>query len=223
MGAIVFDLDGTLVDSAPDIAAAANRMLADFGHMALPLGQLTGFVGHGVPALVQRVIEACDLDPGLHPEMTERMLAHYGAHPAERTLIYPGVPEALGALHAAGHRLGVCTNKVRGLSLRILEAMGLSEWFDVVIGGDSLPVRKPDPAPLTAAFAGLNAAPLLYVGDSEVDAQTAANARLDFALFTEGYRQMPIAALRHKFAFDRFEQLPPFVAQLEQGGMAAPG
>jgi phosphoglycolate phosphatase len=223
MGAIVFDLDGTLVDSAPDIAAAANRMLADFGHKALPLAQLTGFVGHGVPALVRQVIEACDLDPVLHPEMTDRMLAHYAAHPAEQTRIYPGVLEALATLHAAGHRLGVCTNKVHGLSVRILEAMGLSDWFDVVIGGDSLPVRKPDPAPLTAAFAGLNAAPLLYVGDSEVDAQTAVNARLDFALFTEGYRQAPVSALRHSFAFDRFADLPPFVARLAQDSLAAPG
>jgi phosphoglycolate phosphatase len=222
MPAIVFDLDGTLVDSAPDIAAAANRTLADFGQNALPLAQLTGFVGHGVPALVRRVIDACDLDPALHPEMTDRMLAHYAAHPADMTRPYPGVPEALAALRAAGHTLGICTNKAHGLSVQILDALALSEWFDVVIGGDSLLVKKPDPSPLTTAFAGLTGAPLLYVGDSEVDAQTAVNAGLDFALFTEGYRQTPVAALRHRFAFDHFEKLPPFVLRLEHGTFAAP-
>lgn len=212
MGSIVFDLDGTLVDSAPYIMAAANRMLAAFGHPALPPAQLTTFVGHGIPHFVQRIIDACGFDPARHGDMTARMLTDYSAHAADLTRPYPGVVAALGALRDMGHILGVCTNKNHGLSVQILDALDLSGFFDVVIGGDTLAVKKPDPAPLSAAYAALSAQPLLYVGDSEVDAQTAQNAGLDFALFTLGYRQTPVADLPHRMAFDHFDALPRFVA-----------
>ncbi len=212
MGAIVFDLDGTLVDSAPDIAAAANRMLAAFGHPALPQAQLTSFVGHGIPHLVHRIIDACAFDPAMHGDMNARMLVEYEANPADLTRPYPGVVTALEALRDWGHVLGVCTNKNHGLSVQILDALNLSGFFDVVIGGDSLAVKKPDPAPLHAAYAALSAPPLLYVGDSEVDAQTAQNAGLDFALFTLGYRQTPVEDLPHRMAFDHYDALATFVA-----------
>ena len=213
-GAIVFDLDGTLVDSAPDIAAAANRMLAGVGHAPLSLAQMTSFIGHGIPNLVRRVIEACGLDPADHSALNAQLLADYGAQPATLTRPYPGVVAALEALRAAGHPLGVCTNKDLGLTRQILDALDLARFFDVVIGGDTLAVKKPDPAPLHAAFAALPAAPLVYVGDSEVDAQTAARAEVSFALFTLGYRQTPVADLPHAFAFDDFARLAPFVAGL---------
>lgn len=210
-GAVVFDLDGTLVDSAPDIAAAANRMLAEMDQAPLPLPVLTGFIGHGIPNLVRRVQEACEIDPACLPAMTARMLAQYEASPAALTRPYPGVPQTLRALAEAGHPLAVCTNKLRGLSERILEALDLGQYFQAVIGGDSLPQKKPDPAPLHAAFAALAAPPLLYVGDSEVDAQTARAAGRAFALFTGGYRQTPVAELPHLLAFERFEALRGFV------------
>lgn len=214
MGAIVFDLDGTLVDSAPDIAEAANRMLATYGHVPLPLEQLTSFIGHGIPHLVHRVIDARGLDTALHPAMNATLLAEYGARPVVLTRPYPGVPEALTTLAQAGHSLGVCTNKDHGLTEQILDALDLRRYFGVVIGGDSLPVRKPDPAPLHASFAKLDGTPLLYVGDSEVDTQTALNAGLDFALFTRGYRKAPVAELTHRLAFSDYAALPPFVAAL---------
>ncbi|MFO1132843.1 MAG: phosphoglycolate phosphatase [Hyphomicrobiales bacterium] len=212
MAAIVFDLDGTLVDSAPDIADAANLALAEFGLAPLPLAQLTSFIGHGIPSLVGQVIAVCEIDPARTPEMNASVLAHYSRQPARLTRPYAGVSETLAALQGAGHTLGVCTNKFRDLSTQILDALDLSPYFDVVIGGDSLPVKKPDPAPLLAAFAALPGTPLCYVGDSEVDAQTADAARLDFALFTQGYRKAPIHALRHSFAFDRFDELLAYVA-----------
>jgi len=214
-GAIVFDLDGTLVDSAPDIAAAANRMLADFGHPALPVPLLTSFIGHGIPNLVRQVIAAQDLDPALQPEWNARMLAHYSDRPAGLTRPYPGVVAALEALAGAGHPLGVCTNKFHGLSMQLLDALDLARFFDVVIGGDSLAVRKPDPAPLHAAFAELRTTPLLYVGDSEVDAETAQAGGYRFALFTQGYRKTPIAALPHHAAFDTFDALLAIVVDCQ--------
>jgi phosphoglycolate phosphatase len=139
--------------------------------------------------------------------MNASVLAHYSSRPADLTRPYDGVRETLAALHGTGHALGVCTNKFRSLSTQILDALDLSRYFDVVIGGDSLAVKKPDPAPLLAAFAALPGAPLFYVGDSEVDAQTAAAAGLDFALYTQGYRKTPVHELRHSFAFDRFDAL----------------
>lgn len=213
-GAIVFDLDGTLVDSAPDIAAAANRMLADFDHPPLPVPLLTSFIGHGIPNLVRRVIDTCEFDPAQHAAMNARMLAHYTSNPAELTRPYPGVVAALSSLADAGHGMGVCTNKYHGLSMQILEALDLAKYFDIIIGGDSLPQIKPDPAPLHAAFAGLPGPGVLYVGDSEVDAATARAAGMDFALYTQGYRKVPVADLPHRFAFSHFSELPGLLLEI---------
>lgn len=215
--AIVFDLDGTLVDSAPDIAAAANRLLEEMTLAPLPVPLLTSFIGHGIPDLVHRVMAARGLPRERHKALNARMIALYSERPAELSRPYPGVPEMLARLAGKGHRLGVCTNKYRGLSLAILEALDLARHFDVVIGGDSLAVKKPDPAPLHAAFERLGATGL-YVGDSEVDAETAAAAGCDFALFTEGYRKAGIETLPHAFAFDDHGALPDLLARRARSG-----
>jgi len=207
-GAIVFDLDGTLVDTAPGIAASANRMLADFGFDPMPMPLLTTFIGHGIPNFVRQMIGHLGLDPDRHAEMNARMIARYSENPADLSHPYPGVVAALEALAGAGHPLGVCTNKNHGLSVQILDALDLSRFFSVVIGGDSLPVKKPDPAPLRAAYDALPGPAMLYVGDSEVDAETARVMGLPFGLFTEGYRKAPVADLPHTFAFDDFALLP---------------
>lgn len=216
-GAIVFDLDGTLVDSVPDLAAAANAMLAEAGYSTLDLPTITSFVGHGIPNLVRRIITELRIPPAREAELQASMLAHYLAHPADRTRPYPHVPETLQALRKQGFALGICTNKMREPAMAILHALDLALFFDVVIGGDSLPQRKPDPAPLHAAFAALSAPALLYVGDSEVDAETAVAAKLPFALFTRGYRKTPVEDLSHEFAFDDYTSLPGYTAHLQAG------
>ncbi|NNU80842.1 phosphoglycolate phosphatase [Halovulum dunhuangense] len=216
MSAIVFDLDGTLIDSAPDIRAAANAMLSELGAEDLDLPMLRSFIGNGTLKLVERALTARALptDEGFLHDAHHRFTAHYNASPAALTVLYPGVEAALAALLDAGHVLGICTNKPEAPARAILKHFGMADLFPVVVGGDSLPVRKPDPAPLRTAYAALGAAPMLYVGDSEVDADTAAAAGLPFALFTEGYRKSPVAALRHDFAFDHFDALPAHVAAL---------
>lgn len=211
-GAIVFDLDGTLVDSAPDLHAAANRMLADAGANPLSLNEVKSFIGNGIPQLVRLAMQARGIPAAREDDMKAAMLAHYTAHPADLTRPYPGVIDALSALRGAGIPLGICTNKFRAPAIQILEALGLIDFFDVVIGGDSFDVKKPDPAPLFAAFRPLDA-PLVYVGDSEVDAETAKRADIPFALFTEGYRKAPVDQLPHHFAFDSFGN---FVASLRR-------
>lgn len=211
--AIVFDLDGTLVDSAPDLHLALNRVLEEEGVAPVTLAETAGFIGHGIPHLVGLARAARGLPPAREAAMTAAMFRHYLAAPAGLTRPYPGVPEALAALTAAGFRLGLCTNKALAPTEEILRGLDLRRHFAVVIGGDSLPERKPDPAPLRAAFAPLGR-PVLYVGDSEVDAATAAAAGIPFGLFTRGYRKTPAADLPHRFGFDDFGALPGLVAGL---------
>lgn len=205
--AIVFDLDGTLIDSAPDIHAAANRMLADFDHAPLTLERVTSFIGNGIPNLVRLVMEDSDIPASQEQAMQARMLAHYTAHPADLTQPYPGVIDCLQGLRHKGYRLGVCTNKLHAPTIQILDALHLTGYFEVVIGGDSLPVKKPDPAPLHAAYEALGGNGFFYVGDSEVDAETADRAKIPFALFTKGYRKTPAEDLVSTTMFDDFSQL----------------
>lgn len=211
MSTIVFDLDGTLVDSAPDLHAAANRMLAEQGHAPLSLAQVQSFIGHGIPNLVAKVMQARAIPETRSEAMTASMLRHYTAHPADLTRPYPHVPETLARLAEAGLTLGVCTNKNAAPARQILDALNLSRFFAVVIGGDDAPRRKPDPMPLQMAFDALDAPPLLFIGDSEVDAETARRAALPFGLYTKGYRKTAVDALPHAFAFDDWAGLPDLI------------
>ena len=205
---VVFDLDGTLVDSAPDIRRVANSVLAEEGRAPVTLEETRGFIGSGAPVLVRRMAAARDLPqegPG-YDALLARFLARYeGA--VEQTRLYPGVADALARLQAMGLRLGLCTNKPQGPTSGVLAHFGLTRVFGAVVGGDTLPVRKPDPAPLLHVVEALGGGPTLYVGDSEVDAQAAAAALIPFALYTEGYRKGPVAGIPHAFAFDHWDLL----------------
>lgn len=206
--AVVFDLDGTLIDSAPDIAAAAAIMLREIGRPALDLSRIVSFIGNGVPKLVERCLDATGgRDEAGFRDALARFRRAYDADPATLTRPYPFVPETLAALAEAGFALGVCTNKPEAPSRAILAALGLDRRFAAVIGGDTLPVTKPDPAPLREAVARLGGGPALYVGDSETDEATAQAAGLPFLFFTGGYRKKPAEAFEAEFAFDRFEAL----------------
>lgn len=205
----VFDLDGTLIDSAPDILAAGNAVLASEGLAPITAAQSRSFIGNGARVYVQRLEHAAagGNDPARTARMQALFLREYEvAHALTRP--YPGVEPALQALRQAGWRLGLCTNKPLGPARAVLAHFGWSDLFETVIGGDSLPVIKPDPAPLHAALAVLGAGPAVFVGDSEVDAATASAAAIPFALFTEGYRRSPPEAIAHSRAFDDFAVLP---------------
>ncbi len=212
MSIVVFDLDGTLIDSAPDIRAAANRMLAEQGIGPLDLPTITSFIGNGLPKLVERVMDRVGLDPVLHKELTSVTLAHYNAATTELTRPYPGVVAALEALQSQGCRLALCTNKPEEPARAILHDLGLERFFNGVVGGDTLDVKKPDPEPLLHIIRGLGGAQAVYVGDSEVDAETAVRAGIRFALFSGGYRKSPVDAIPHQHRFDDFDALPGIVA-----------
>lgn len=218
MQAIIFDLDGTLIDSAPDIRAAVNTMLESLGEPPMPLPEVTSYIGNGLPHLVRLVMQARQIDPALHETLTKRTLAAYHTEETALTVLYPGVRETLEALKSAGLRLGLCTNKPFAPTESILETFGLTALFDTVVGGDTLPQRKPDPAPLRHVITALKAREVLYVGDSEVDAATAQNAGAPFALFTEGYRKTPASELGASLVFSEFADFWPAA----QSHLAAP-
>lgn len=205
-GAIVFDLDGTLVDSAPDLCAALNKVLAEEGAAEVSLSQTRGLIGHGIPSLVQKAAELRGLDVSRLGPMTRSMLQHYLRAPCELTRPYPGVEACLTDLKTAGYSLGLCTNKAETPTLMILDQLNLRLFFTSIIGGDSIPERKPDPAPLAAAFRSLGT-PLLYVGDSEVDEATAQACGVPFALHAHGYRKQPVEAFSAVLTFDDFRNL----------------
>lgn len=210
---LIFDLDGTLIDSVPDIHAASNAVLAEHGFAPLTLLQVRGFIGQGVPHLVHCLLEASEADPQgpLHARMVADFTARY-EEAVGLTALYPGVREVLGALKARGHALGLCTNKPMAPTMAVLHHFGLAELFDGIIAGDSLPVRKPHPQPLLKLLWMLGDGRALYIGDSETDAATAQAAGLPFLLFTEGYRKAPVADLPHAIAFSDFAMLEGIVA-----------
>jgi len=215
---IAFDLDGTLVDSAPDILIAANRFLDEQGCEPLPAATLKSFIGNGIKKLAERVARARDLDPQDDARHAARVLELYEAAPTATSKLYPNVMETLTHLSDLGHRLAVCTNKPEATTHVMLQAFGIAHFFDTVIGGDTLPVNKPDPAPLLAALADADHHLRLMVGDSEVDAQTAVNAGVPFFLFTEGYHRGDLAAIPCKAQFSDFAELPMMLLDQRKAG-----
>jgi phosphoglycolate phosphatase len=213
---VVFDLDGTLIDSAPDIRLAVNLLMAEMGLPDFPLPEIVSFIGDGLPVLTRRVMAARSLPEAEFQAVYPRLARHYDAANGQLTRPYPGVAESLASLAAAGSRLALCTNKPMGPTLDILRHCGLGEMFSHVVGGDSLPSRKPDPEGLHACFAHLGG-PGVYVGDSEVDAETARRAGAPFFLFSGGYRKTPVASIAHRRVFDGFGELPGLVAAFAAG------
>ena len=206
---LVFDLDGTLVDSAPDLHYCTNILLGELGKPELDLKTVTGFIGHGVGPLVKQVLVQtghAHIDRDLQT-MTDRFIEIYAANPARFCKPFAGVLETLETLQSLGHNMAICTNKSFQLARLVVDAVGLDRFCPVLIGGDSLPERKPDPAPLYECMHRLDAETCIYFGDSETDAKTAKNAQMPFLLHTKGYRKTPAHALYHTASFDDWSQV----------------
>lgn len=211
---VVFDLDGTLIDSLPEIAGAANRLLAEEGRAPLPVAQIGSFVGRGEAVLLERLMRAAGLDLARFDALRPRFTEIY-VEASRGTRLFPGVAGMLADFRARGVPLGLCTNKPSAPLRAVLDTLSLTETFGVVVAGDSLPERKPHPAPLRYALDRLGAETGLYVGDSEVDAETAERAGVPFALYTEGIRTLPVDDIPHDVAFSDFGALAAIHASFE--------
>lgn len=192
--ALVFDLDGTLIDSRKDITTAINQLRAELGLPPLTLDQVVAMVGEGAKVLIRRALADWDADLGPErlKEVLDRYLVLYREVCVDTTRPYPGIEEMLEEL-AADYRMAVLSNKGEKLSVFILEELDLAFHFKAVLGGDSLPTRKPNPAGLRALADRFNVPveSLMLVGDSRVDAETARNAGCAFALVEWGFPRTP--------------------------------
>lgn len=211
-----FDLDGTLLDTAGDIAAAVNHALAAEGRVALPVETVATMIGGGVRHMLSRALTAT----GGHDQATldrvqARQLAYYADHLAVATQPFAGVRETLDELRRQGVRLAVVTNKVERLSIALLAQVGLLEHFACVIGGDTLPGRgKPAPDPIEAMIARLGGGQAAFVGDSRFDVEAAHAAGIPVIACRFGYRDEPVEAIGADAIIDRFDQLLPTLARL---------
>lgn len=192
--AVMIDLDGTLLDTIPDLAAAANMMLEELNRPTLGATLIRTFVGKGIPKLVERALAGA-IDGAADPELFERALPIYERCYAglngKHTTIYPGVMEGLEQLRAQGFALACVTNKSERFTLPLLDHMKLSAYFSEVVAGDTLPKKKPDPLPLLHACAKFGIAPreMLMIGDSLNDAQAARAAGCPVFCVTYGYNE----------------------------------
>lgn len=188
--AIIFDLDGTLIHSAPDLHAAANVMLAEMGRDTLDLPTIISFIGNGVDVLVERCLTATGgSDAEARQAAFDRFLEIYAADMTTLTQPYPGVFAALESFRNASIPLGICTNKPAEPAKQICDLFNLSQYFKVIHGVVSGEAKKPDPQPLLRCcdLLGVSPSEVLYVGDSTIDYATARNAGIRFRLFSEGY------------------------------------
>lgn len=210
---IVFDLDGTLIDSVHDLRGIANTILDKEGLAQISLEDARAFIGNGVEVFVTKLRKARGVGDQHHSRLRDAFLQRYNTA-VHLTQIFPGVETALESLIADGHGLGICTNKPLAPTMSVLQHLRLDGYFQAVIGGDSLSVHKPDPAPLRAAFDALPPGPEIYVGDSEVDAETAQRAKVPFLLFTKGYAKHSVGEMPHTACFSDFAQLEARMAKL---------
>jgi phosphoglycolate phosphatase len=215
---IAFDLDGTLVDSAPDLIGALNRMLVEEGLAPFPTSAARRLLGGGARKLVERGFAEAGrpFAQGAPEALVDHFISLYAARIADESRAYPGVAETLDALRAEGAELIVCTNKRTDLSKALLEAVGLIDRFTEIVGSDRVSARKPDPAHVAEAIALAGGAlgRALMVGDSDNDVRSARGAGVPVAVVSFGYTETPARDLGADAVIDRFHELPQVARDL---------
>ncbi len=214
---VMIDLDGTLIDSVPDLAAAANRMLADLKRPEWDMAHYRAWIGNGVPRFVKRALTGeiqAEPDARLYEQALTLFRRHYGAAVSDLSRPYPGVVAALERLKAQGFSLACITNKAEAFTLPLLRNLDLYKYFQLVLSGDSLPKQKPDPLPLRHACGhfGIDSAHGVLVGDSSNDVQAARAAGMPVICVTYGYnhghdirQSLPDAVV------DSLTEVPPYL------------
>lgn len=210
---LLFDLDGTLVETAPDLVGALNTVLAEVGLPSLPFAQVRGMVGQGAAALLIRgfAAEGVTLEGARKSELVDRFIAIYRQRIAQESLPYPGCVAALTAAKAHGAKLVVCTNKPSDLAEALIKALALDTFFEAIIGPDRALARKPDPRHVLAALqsVGGNPAKSLMIGDSDNDIDAARAAGVRSIVVSFGYSDRPVHDLGADLVVDHFDALIP--------------
>jgi len=212
MDLVIFDLDGTLIDSRLDLANAVNAMRVHMGMRPLDNARVYTYVGNGAPVLVRRALGEqageAEVQEGL-----EFFLEHYREHDLDHTTLYPGVRESLDRLRAAGKRMAVLTNKPLRMTRHIVDGLGVGDYFFRVYGGNSFDFKKPNPIGVETLMreAGVDRARTLIVGDSAVDVHTARNAGVFCCGVTYGFQPETLADPAPDLLVDRMEQLADWV------------
>lgn len=214
---IVFDLDGTLIDSAPDIQSVASVVLGRLDKDDLTLAETRSFIGEGAAVFVSRMMTARGIDetPQSHAALLEDFLALY-EFTVDKAVFYPGAYITLLALKDLGYALGLCTNKPELPARAVIRHMDMESVFDAVMAGGMIDSHKPEPDMLLQTIEALGGGATIYVGDSEIDAETARRAGVPFALFSEGYRKTPVSEMHHDWTFDNFDGLRDIIAEFVQ-------
>lgn len=209
----VFDLDGTLIDTAPDLVDSLNHTIAARDLEPVTYADLTHLVGHGARAMIERAfaLRGVPLTDGDYEAMLERFIDHYKGGMPGKSRPYPGLLAALDRLEAAGIRAAVCTNKMEGLARPLIEGLGMTSRFAAITGGDTFVVRKPDPEHLlgTIRLAGGEPSRAVMIGDSLNDFKVAANAGIPSIAVPFGYSDVPVETLKPGRVIQHFDELTP--------------
>lgn len=215
---LVFDLDGTLIDTAPDLVDTLNFILTREGLPAVPFATARTMIGGGARTLIERGLAADgrNTSPPEIDRLYRDFVAHYGEHVADRSRPFPELEHALDALAAGGWRFAICTNKLESLSLRLLDALRLSDRFDAICGQDTFGVQKPHPDILLRTIRRAGGVPerAIMVGDSVSDIDAARAAHVPVIAVDFGYTEVPVAQLRPDRTIDRYAKLPAAVSEL---------
>jgi phosphoglycolate phosphatase len=213
--ALIFDLDGTLIDSQRDLIRSVNATLLEMGREQLHEDTISGYIGHGAPQLVRRALGG-DASDHECDRALQFFLAHYNEHKLDSTCPYPGVPEALELL--AHYPMAILTNKPVHVSMRILEGLDLAKYFRAVYGGNSFATKKPDPLGAQTILREFASAPneALLIGDSEVDVQTARNTGILAAAVNYGFGTHNRAAHPADIYLDRLTDLLPLLGVVQK-------
>ena len=205
---VAFDLDGTLLDTAPDLTAAVNHMLAHTGRHLLTQEEVTSMIGGGMRLLMERALAATGLvNPTLVADALPIFLNYYEAHLTDETRPYPGAGEVLALIQSQGANLAICTNKPERFTHKLLSAFGWTNWFTAVVGGDTMAARKPDPQVLFEAIRLAGGGRGVLIGDSITDVETAAAAKMPSVIMTFGYRDRPLESLGATRLVASYDQL----------------
>jgi phosphoglycolate phosphatase len=215
---IVFDLDGTLIDTAPDLIDTLNVVFAREGLPPVAYETARNLIGGGARAMIVRGIEAESrvLEPPKIEQMFDDFITYYSAHIADRSQPFPGLIDALDALTVFGCRFAVCTNKLERLSVLLLEKLKLADRFEAICGQDTFSIQKPDPEILrrTIAAAGGNPRRAIMIGDSATDIRTARAAGIPVVAVDFGYSERPVSEFEPDRIISHFAQLPAVIAAI---------